>query len=83
MPPETDVVRERRLPAGADNKGNRAMIKHIRNLKNDAAGASAAEYALIIALVGVAIITGATALGTSINGKLQGVASKIDSASVN
>lgn len=53
------------------------MIKNIRKLKNDVSGASAAEYALIIALVGVAIITGATALGTAINGQMTSVGDKI------
>lgn len=53
------------------------MIKHIRNLKRDVSGASAAEYALIIALVGVAIITGASALGTALNARLSDTASTI------
>lgn len=56
------------------------MIKHIRNLKNDVAGASAAEYALIIALVGVAIITGASALGSQINTRLSATAATISNA---
>jgi pilus assembly protein Flp/PilA len=43
------------------------MTKLIRNLKNSKSGASAAEYALIIALVGLAIVTGATALGGAID----------------
>ena len=53
------------------------MIKHIRNLKSDVSGASAAEYALIIALVGVAIIAGATSLGGAINNKLTSVGTQI------
>ena len=53
------------------------MMKALRNIKNNNSGASAAEYALIIALVGVAIIAGATALGTSINGKLSTTAGRI------
>ena len=56
------------------------MIKNIRKLKNDVAGASAAEYALIIALVGVAIITGASALGTAVNARLSNTASTITAA---
>ncbi|GGE11095.1 hypothetical protein GCM10011529_16840 [Polymorphobacter glacialis] len=43
------------------------MINAIRNLKTSKSGASAAEYALIIALVGLAIVVGAGALGTAIN----------------
>jgi pilus assembly protein Flp/PilA len=54
-------------PASAKNRGNREMTKLIRNLKNSKSGASAAEYALIIALVGLAIVVGATALGGAIN----------------
>jgi pilus assembly protein Flp/PilA len=34
-------------------------------------GATAAEYALLIALIAVAIIAGAAFLGTSVNDKLQ------------
>ncbi len=40
-------------------------------------GAVAAEYALLIALIAVVIIAGATALGVAINGKLQGAADTI------
>lgn len=68
-------------PAQADNRGNRVMIKNFRNLKNDKSGASAAEYALIIALVGVAIIAGASALGDNINDRLQSTATTIQTAS--
>ena len=57
------------------------MIKTLRNLKQDNSGASAAEYALIIALVGVAIIAGATQLGKQINSRLSNTASTISSAS--
>lgn len=53
------------------------MTKLLQNLKNSNAGASAAEYALIIALVGVAIVAGATVLGTNINARLSNTASVI------
>ena len=43
-------------------------------------GATAAEYALLVALIAVAIIVGARALGVSINDKLQGVADTISGA---
>lgn len=36
----------------------------------DESGASAAEYALILAVLGVAIVTGAVALSTAIGGAL-------------
>jgi len=40
-------------------------------------GATAIEYALIAGLIGVVIITGATALGNNVNDKFQAVADKI------
>ncbi|HEY2177303.1 MAG TPA: Flp family type IVb pilin [Caulobacteraceae bacterium] len=43
----------------------------------DESGASAAEYALILALVAVAIIVGLGALGTSINNVLTSVSGTI------
>nr|WP_310524782.1 Flp family type IVb pilin [Polymorphobacter sp.] len=46
-------------------------------LRSSKSGASAAEYALIIALVGVAIIAGATLLGTNINNRLTDTATTI------
>lgn len=54
------------------------MTKLFRALKSDRAGASAAEYALIIALVGIAIITGATLLGTNINTRLSDAGTAIE-----
>ena len=57
------------------------MIKNFRNLKNDKSGASAAEYALIIALVGVAISAGASALADQINTRLSTTATTIQTAS--
>ncbi len=57
------------------------MIKLLRNLKTDSSGASAAEYALIIALVGVAIIAGASSLGQQINTRLSATATTISNAS--
>ena len=56
------------------------MTKLLRALKTSNAGASAAEYALIISLIGVAIIVGATALGTAINGRLNTTATSITGA---
>jgi pilus assembly protein Flp/PilA len=43
----------------------------------DESGASAAEYALILALVAIAIIGGLTVLGTTINSVLSKDASSI------
>lgn len=53
------------------------MTKILNALKSSKSGASAAEYALIIALVGIAIIGGATVLGTNINDRLSSTAGSI------
>ena len=45
---------------------------------SDDSGATAIEYGLIAALVGVSIIGGAQAMSGSINGLFSGVDSKID-----
>jgi len=44
---------------------------------SDESGASAAEYALILALVAIVIIAGATLLGTNINSILSNSATSI------
>jgi pilus assembly protein Flp/PilA len=43
----------------------------IKNLWNDTSGASAAEYALILAIVGTGIALAAYTLGTSISGAMN------------
>jgi len=43
----------------------------------DESGATAIEYGLIAALIAVAIIGGASALGTNVNDKFQVVADKV------
>jgi len=43
------------------------LIKKIKNFVASEDGATAIEYGLIAALIAVAIITGATALGTSLD----------------
>jgi len=45
----------------------------------DTSGATAIEYGLIAALIAVAIIGGATALGGSVNDKFSDVAVRVDS----
>lgn len=52
------------------------MSKFVSFLK-DETGASAAEYVLILALVGLAIVVGATALGNSMNKAMSDTATKI------
>jgi len=43
----------------------------IKNLLTDTSGASAAEYALILAIVGTGIAVAAYGLGTSISGAMN------------
>lgn len=50
----------------------------VKNFLRDESGASAAEYALILAIVGAAIVGGSIALGTAIGGELNATADCID-----
>lgn len=43
------------------------MMKILNSLKNNKSGASAAEYALIVAVLGGFVVLGATTFGTSLN----------------
>jgi pilus assembly protein Flp/PilA len=52
-------------------------MEKILQYLGDESGASAAEYALILALVAIAIIGGLTVLGTTINGVLSTGAAKM------
>ena len=47
---------------------------------NDESGASAIEYVLLAALIGIAIIGAAGAVGTALDGKLQEVADEINNS---
>lgn len=47
------------------------MKNVIKNFINDETGASAAEYALILAIVGTAIAASAVALGTAISAAMD------------
>jgi len=53
------------------------MMKLIRGIKNDKSGASAAEYALIVAIIGGGIIVAAGTFGSSISTALNNMGSKI------
>ncbi len=46
----------------------------------DESGATAIEYGLIGALISIAIIVGATNLGSALNSKFDGVATSVDTA---
>jgi pilus assembly protein Flp/PilA len=43
------------------------MTKFMTRLMKDESGATAVEYGLIVALISIAIVAGAVALGTSLN----------------
>jgi pilus assembly protein Flp/PilA len=53
------------------------MSKLFARFVKDESGATAIEYGLIAALIALAIITGATALGGSIGDKFQEVADEL------
>ena len=54
------------------------MLKIVNSFLADESGASAAEYALILAIVGSAIAVAAVTLGNSIGNALNRAATKID-----
>jgi pilus assembly protein Flp/PilA len=49
----------------------------VKRILSDEQGATAIEYGLIASLIAVAIIAGATALGTSLNSVFQGISTAI------
>jgi pilus assembly protein Flp/PilA len=53
------------------------MNKLIARFAKDESGATAIEYGLIATLIGVAIIAGASALGTKLNAVFGGIAGKL------
>lgn len=59
-------------------------MKTMKNLMNklakDESGATAIEYGLIAALIGVAIITGAKAVGGALSNKFTTIATTLNSA---
>ncbi|MEQ7872898.1 Flp family type IVb pilin [Sphingomonas sp. ASV193] len=55
------------------------MKKHLRIIKNDK-GASAAEYALILAIVGSAVAIAALNLGSAIGGRMNNTASCLNAS---
>ena len=55
------------------------MTKLFARLIKDESGATAIEYGLIAALISVALIAGASALGTSLNTTFGNISSEINS----
>lgn len=56
------------------------MQKLVNRFIKDESGATAIEYGLIAALIGVAIIVGAQQLGTALNTKFGEVATSVEGA---
>jgi pilus assembly protein Flp/PilA len=56
------------------------MTKFIHSFYNDEQGAAAAEYALILAIVGTGIAGAALALGTAVKGSMNKAATCITTA---
>ncbi len=54
------------------------MSNLIARFVKDESGATAIEYGLIAALIAVAIIAGATTLGTTLNAKFSSVATTVE-----
>ncbi len=53
------------------------MINLLRQFVRDQSGATAIEYGLIATLIAVALIVGATALGTQLNLVFNGISTKL------
>lgn len=54
------------------------MAALMSRLLKDESGATAIEYGLIAALIAVALITGATALGNALNTQFNSVSTKLN-----
>ena len=56
------------------------MIRFLKSLWKDDSGASAAEYALILALIGAGISVAAVELGGAITGALENARQEIETS---
>jgi pilus assembly protein Flp/PilA len=56
------------------------VMNLISRFVRDESGATAIEYGLIAALIAVVIITGVTAVGTSLNTKFNAISTSVTSA---
>jgi pilus assembly protein Flp/PilA len=59
------------------------MMKFVTRFSRDESGASAAEYALILAIVGAGIAGAAVVLGTSISNAMGAAATQINGVAGN
>ena len=55
-------------------------MQFVRKILRNAKGATAIEYGLIAALIALAIIAGATALGSALSNKFNSIASTLTKA---
>lgn len=56
------------------------MVEFFKDFARDESGASAAEYALILAVLGIGIVVAAQTLATSISGAMTNASITIDKA---
>ncbi len=56
------------------------MVNFLKSFIRDESGATAIEYALIAAVIGIGILTGAQALKANINSKMTGTGSALTAA---
>jgi pilus assembly protein Flp/PilA len=56
------------------------MKKFFTSFVSDESGATAIEYGLIAALLGIAIVTAVTGVGTALNSKFNAVSSALNTA---
>lgn len=56
------------------------MTRIFKRLMKDQSGATAIEYGLIAALISVALISGATALGSALNDKFASISTTVGGA---
>ncbi|MBS3648770.1 Flp family type IVb pilin [Pseudaminobacter sp. 19-2017] len=53
------------------------MMKLLKRFQSDESGATAIEYGLIAALIALAIVVGAGALGENLNAKFQAISDQL------
>ena len=59
------------------------MVKILNNLKNNKSGASAAEYALIVAVLGGFVVGGASLFGQSLTNTMSQTGTAVDAQANN
>jgi pilus assembly protein Flp/PilA len=64
------------VKVGLGHARSRIHDRFVEVLRSET-GATAAEYALLVSLIAIAIILGATALGSSVNTRLQDTADAV------